>query len=228
MEPAKLKRIGTYDQYRLKNFKDLDNKFLGRLHKNWPAGATHTVFTFAEPMKKEWLVSKPLLSKYNVAIIYSAQPSRIKAKKVEMPETLTAGRLPQPKMLKLFLKGSNATIKKYKKLGSAFKKEIRMATGLMKKSRHVSLFKDGKPVTLSAIVKRKNYLGENCDWILWGWAAPGMSKSESAAENEYFWSLWKKSRLPVEFKTRSFMPGNQKLARARGFTPKYVTVAKMA
>ena len=51
MEPAKLKRIGTYEQYRLKNFKDLDNKFLSRLHKNWPAGATHAVFTFTEPIK---------------------------------------------------------------------------------------------------------------------------------------------------------------------------------
>lgn len=228
MEPAKPKRIGTYEQYRLKRLKDLDNKFLSGLHKNWPAGATHAVFTFAEPMKNEWLVSKPLLPKYNVAIIYSAQPSRIKAKKIELPETLTPGRLPQAKMLKLFLKGSNATIKKYKKLGPAFKKEVKMATGLMKKSRHVSLFKDGKPVTLFAIAKRKNYLGENCDWILWGWASPDMSKSESAAENEYFWSLWKKSKLSVEFKTRSFMPGNQKLARARGFTPKYVTVSKMA
>ena len=98
----------------------------------------------------------------------------------------------------------------------------------MKKARHASLFKDGKPVTLSAIVKRKNYLGENCDWILWGWAAPDLSKSESVAESEHFWGLWKKSRLPVEFKTRSFMPANQKLARARGFTPKYVTVARMA
>ena len=92
----------------------------------------------------------------------------------------------------------------------------------------MSLFKDGKPVTLSAIVKRKNYLGENCDWLLWGWAAPDMSKSESVAKNEYFWGLWKKSKLPVELKTRSFIAGTQKLARARGFTPKYVTVSKMA
>ena len=228
MEPTKLKRIGTFEQYKLKNFKDLDNKVLSRLHKDWPAGVSHAVFIFDEPIKNEWRVSKSLLPKYNVAIIYSAKPLGIKVKKVALPETLTPGSLPQAKMLKLFLKGSNETVKKYKKLGPAFKKEIRIAVGLMKKARHASLFKDGKPVTLSAIVKRKNYLGENCDWILWGWAAPDMSKSESAAENEHFWGLWKKSRLPVELKTRSFMPRNQKLARSRGFTPKYVTVARMA
>ncbi|MDO8806454.1 MAG: hypothetical protein Q7R35_18745 [Elusimicrobiota bacterium] len=228
MEPTELKKVGTFEQYKLNNFKDLDNKLLSRLHKDWPAGATHAVFTFAEPIKNEWLVSKPLLSKYNVAIIYSAQPSQIKVKKVALPETLTSGCLPQAKMMRLFLEGSKETVKKIKKLGPAFKKEIRLAVVLMKKSRHVSLFKDGKPVTLSAIVKRRNYLGEYCDWILWGWADKGLSISESVAENEYFWGLWKKSRLPVELKTRSFMPGNQKLARSRGFTPKYVTVAKMA
>ncbi|MDQ7774142.1 MAG: hypothetical protein RDU13_11560 [Elusimicrobiales bacterium] len=78
------KAIGTYRVYKLKKFKELNNKFLARLHKEWPKGATHAVFKFAEPIKNEWRVTKPLLPKYNVALIYTARPSAIKVKKVSL------------------------------------------------------------------------------------------------------------------------------------------------
>ena len=64
----------------------------------------------------------------------------------KLPETLTACRLPQAKMLKLFLKGTNETVKKYKKLGPAYKKEVSMAVGLMKNPGMCPSSRTGSPL----------------------------------------------------------------------------------
>ena len=228
MELKSLKRIGTYAQYKLKKFKDLNNELLAELHKDWPRGATHAVFQFGEPIKNEWRVMKPLLPKYNVALIYSARAAAIKAKKADIPDSLVPGRLSLEKSTALFRKNLQVTKKKIKKLGPAFKAEIESALSSFKKARREMLFKDGKPVTLYAIYRRKNYIGKNCDWLLSGWAATGLSKRENAAIDADFWRFCKECRLPVDFKTRSFMRSGQQQARSRGFKPSYVTVAKMA
>ena len=228
MELKPLKRIGTYEQYKLKKFKDLDNKLLARLHKEWPEGATHAVFQFGERINNEYKVTKALLAKYNVALIYSASPSRIKVKKVPFPETLKLGRVPATKLRLLFIKQSKDLIKKIKQLGPAFRKEHANALKLLKGSRNIGIYRGGRLVSLSISIRRKNYLGENCEWLLWNWTAPDLSAQEAAAEDETFFGFVKQTRLPVELKTRSFGQANQKLARARGFIPKYVTVAKMA
>lgn len=222
------KAIGTYRVYKLKKFKELNNKFLARLHKEWPKGATHAVFKFAEPIKNEWRVTKPLLPKYNVALIYTARPSAIKVKKVSLPETLEKRAVSIVKTRALYSKILAVTHKKIKKLGPAFKKEIETALDAINKARRETLFKDGKPAALYAIYRRRNYIGKTCDWMLTAWGSPALSKREGAAVDEDFWRFVKKSRLPVDFKTRSFLRWSQQQARARGFNPSYVTVAKMA
>lgn len=227
MELKPLKKIGTYSQYRLKKFSELDNKLLAGLHKNWPSGVTHAVFQFGEPIKNEWRVTKPLLSKYNVALIYTAKPAAIKAKKVTLPETLVRGRLSAAKASALYKRLLLDTHKKYKKLGPAFKAEMATAIAALKKARHESLFKDGRPVTLYANYLRNNYVGKNCDWMLTFWVDPSLSKLEAAVVEEDYWGFARKSRLPVDYKTRSFGKEGQQDARARGFRPHYVTVAKM-
>ncbi|OGR64823.1 MAG: hypothetical protein A2X31_02720 [Elusimicrobia bacterium GWB2_63_22] len=227
MELKPLKMIGTYSQYRLKKFSELNNNLLAELHKNWPRGATHAVFQFGEPIKNEWRVTKPLLPKYNVALIYTAKPSAIKAKKVALPETLVRGELSTAKVGALYKRVLLDTHKKIKKLGPAFKAEIATALAALKKSSHESLFKAGRPVTLFAKYRRKNYIGKQCDWMLTGWGEATLSKRESVAVEDDFWSFVKRSKLPVDYKTRSFRRQGQQEARERGFKPHYVTVAKM-
>lgn len=228
MELKSLKRIGTFEQYKLKKFKELDNKLLAKLHKNWPAGATHAVFQFGEPIKNEWHVTKPLLPKYNVALIYTAKPSAIKAKKFALPKELLRVKLSAAKANALYKGLLSDTHKKIKKLGPAFKAERVTALAALRIATHESLLKDGRPVTLFARYRRKNYIGRNCDWMLTGWIDPLILKRDGKAMEEYFWAFAKKSKLPVDYKTRSFMKSSQQNARARGFKPNYVTVAKMA
>lgn len=228
MELKSLKRIGTFEQYKLKRFKDLDNKLLAELHKDWPRGATHAVFQFGEPIKNEWRVTKPLLSKYNVALIYTAKPAAIRARKFSLPKDLVPGRLSPVKAQALYKGLLTDTQKKIKKLGPAFKAEMLTALAALKISTHESLLKDGRPVTLFARYRRKNYIGRNCDWLLTSWIDPAVAKRAGKAVEEYFWTFAKKAKLPLDYKTRSFMKSSQQNARARGFKPNYVTVAKMA
>lgn len=228
MEIKPLKRIGTFAQFKLKRFKDLNNELLAELHKNWPVGATHTVFQFGEPIKNEWRVTKPLLPKYNVALIYAARPSAVKAKKVVMPDTLEPRQLSKPQTVALFKKVLQGTKKRIKKLGPAFNAEIKTALKAVVTGRTETLFRDGRPVTLFASYRRNNYVGKTSDWVLTGWVAPDLPKKEEKFVQEDFWRFVKESKFPVDFKTRSFMRYNQKLARSRGFKPSYVTVAKMA
>lgn len=228
MELKPLRKIGTFRLYKLKKFSQLNNELLAGLHKAWPRGATHAVFQFGEPIKNEWRVTGPLLPKYNVALIYTAKPSAIKARKVVLPVDLVPGRLGAAKA-QAFYKGLLLdTHKKIKKLGPAFKAERRVALAALKKATHESLFKAGRPVTLFARYRRKNYIGKQCDWMLTGWIDPSVLKRDGKILEEYFWGFAKKAALPMDFKTRSFMRKSQQNARARGFKPNYVTVAKMA
>jgi hypothetical protein len=227
MEIKALKRIGTFEQYRLKRFKDLDNKLLVQLHKNWPAGATHAVFQFGEPIKNEWRVTKLLLPKYNAALIYSARPSAVKAVKIALPETLERGRLSLNKTIALYKKILTGYHKKIKKLGPAYKAEMKTALKAVRAARTETLLKGGAQVTLFASYRRVNYVGKTCEWLLTGWGDPKLSKREAEFVDEDFWGFIKKSRLPVDFKTRSFMRESQEQARSRGFKPSYVTIAKM-
>jgi hypothetical protein len=118
------------------------------------------------------------------------------------------------------------THKKIKKLGPAFKKEMADALRLLKKAKRETLFKNGSPVTLYAVLRRKNYIGKNCDWLLTGWGASTLTRREGMAVDEDFWGFVRKAKLPVDCKARSFMRDSQLQARERGFKPNYVTVAK--
>ncbi len=226
MELKPGKKIGAYRVYKLNKFKELNNNLLAQLHKEWPKGATHAVFEFGEPIKNEWSVTKPLRPEYNVALIYTARPAAIKVKKTPLPETLERRDLSLEKTRTLYRKILTKTHKKIKKLGPAFKTEIKTALAALSKARRELLFKNGRPVTLYAIYRRSNYIGKNSDWMLTGWGSPDLSKREALAVDEDFWAFVKKSKLPVDFKTRSFMRGAQRQARLRGFKPNYVTVAR--
>ncbi|MHB0997347.1 MAG: hypothetical protein ACYC2I_13335 [Elusimicrobiales bacterium] len=227
MELKPLKKTGTFRLYRLKKFSQLNNKLLAELHKDWPRGATHAVFQFGEPIKNEWRVTGPLLAKYNVALIYTAKPSEVKVKKATLPEGFERVHLPAAKARALFKRLLLDNHKKIKKLGPAYKAEIAVALAALKKASYESLFRDGRPVTFFAKYHRKNYIGKNCEWMLTGWTDPSVPKRAAETLEEDFWRFAKKSRLALDFKTRSFSRQGQREARARGFKPNYVTVAKM-
>ncbi len=227
MELKPLKRIGAYEQYKLKDFKELSNGLLARLHKEWPDGATHTVFQFGDKINDEHRLAKSISHKYNVAIIYSAKPGQIKSDGPNLPKAFNEGVLSRKTLRALFDKQSKQVYKKVKKLTPAYIKEHKLAVKLLENSRHLCLYKNGRFAALYIMVQRNNYLGKKCDWGLWMWSEPFLSSRENNAMLAYWFNWMKKTRLPVELKTRSFGIAAQKFMRKHGFEPKYVTVAKI-
>jgi len=227
MELKPAKRILKYEQYRLEQFKDLDNKLLAGLHRKWPAGATHAVFQFRNKIRDEHKLAKRISRSYNVSIIYAANPGQIKTEGPDLPDNFKEVRVSYNKLRTLFKRQAKQVYQKIKKLTPAFLEELKSAEKLLKHSRHLCLYRNNRFAALYIVVHRTNYLGKECEWGLWMWGEPFLTTKENTAVLTHYLRWVKRIRLPLELKARSFAVSTQKLLRKSGFEPKYVTVAKI-